>query len=283
MTLENRIDFVGIIVVKNANPNGDPLNGNLPRTDNGYGIISDVCLKSKVRGAAYYFKNPIFVIQPDMEPEYKCMKARALENEEYKKACNDKDMDKAKAVACRSWYDVRAFGQVLPYSGKKTNEDENLSIYGPVSISSAKSIAPVSIETMQISKCVPGSSKESASDTFGSTSYVDFGIYVFKGDISANLAEKTGFSEEDAETLKQSILHMFDHDSSCARPAGSIWLEKLYWFKHSCKNGNASKKKVHDSVKVTPKRNPRYFYRDIEDFDISCDPINGVDVEVYGE
>ena len=251
--LENKIDFVALVSVKNANPNGDPLNGNRPRTDySGYGEISDVCIKRKIRNRMQDLGQSVFVQSDDRSDDgAKSLSDRVNAVEELKK---EKDGDAFARKACERWLDVRSFGQVFAFkNGKGEGKGVSVGVRGPVSIHLATSFDPVEIVSMQITKSVSNEraeGKERGSDTMGMKHYVKFGLYEVKGSIVVQLAEKTGFSTEDAETLKECLRTLFVNDASSARPDGSMEVVKLYWWEHDCKDGQYSFAKVHDSVKV---------------------------------
>jgi CRISPR-associated protein Csd2 len=250
--LQNKIDFALVFSVKNANPNGDPLNGNIPRmTLDGHGELSDVCLKRKIRNRLLDDGNAVFVQSDDYKKDdYGSLKERA-------DAVLGKDMKDKKALykkACETWIDVRSFGQVFAFKG---GEDKGVSVgvRGPVTIQPAFSVDPVNVTSLQITKSVSGEGDGSkrGSDTMGMKHSVDFGLYVTYGSINPQLAELTCFTEEDAEKIKKSILHIFDNDASSARPEGSMEVVKLYWWKHSCKSGQYSSGKVHHTVDIKRK------------------------------
>lgn len=252
--LENKIDFVALISVDHANPNGDPLGGNRPRdTIDGFGEISDVCIKRKIRNRLQDMGEPIFVQSNDRcDDGYKSLKDRVDHYSEIKELSKGKNTDSeafAKAV-CKKWTDVRAFGQVFAFK----NDYVSVGVRGPVTIQPAFSVSPVEIESLQITKSVNSESKGNArsSDTMGMKHRVKFGLYVLKGSINCQLAEKNGFTSEDADKIKEAIATLFENDCSAARPDGSMCLEKLYWFKHNCKSGQYSSAKVHRSIYVKP-------------------------------
>ncbi|WDU53559.1 type I-C CRISPR-associated protein Cas7/Csd2 [Taylorella equigenitalis] len=260
MTLENKIDFALIIKVKNANPNGDPLNGNRPRVNfDGLGEISDVCLKRKIRNRILALKGneegfKIFVQSDDNNVDGITTLEKRAEDEEHglgKRGFNDRNT--AYENACKKWYDVRAFGQVFAIK-KKAGESEGVSIgiRGPVTIQPAFSVDPVNITSTQITKSVSGSGdgKKKSSDTMGMKHRIDEAVYVSFGSISPQLAEKTGFSNDDADILKNAMLSMFEGDASSARPEGSMEILKLIWWKHDSKLGKHSSAKVHQSLEV---------------------------------
>ncbi|MCI5622628.1 type I-C CRISPR-associated protein Cas7/Csd2 [Anaerostipes sp.] len=280
--LQNKIDFEAIITVNNANCNGDPLNGNMPRTTyEGYGEISDVCIKRKIRNRLLDEGEKIFVQSDDKNIDgFKSLKARAEANSAFgaelqngKKA----DKDKAYEIACKEWMDVRSFGQVFAFKGSTLS----LGVRGPVSIHPAFSVDPVDITSIQITKSVNSEGEEGkSSDTMGMKHRVDFGVYRLKGSINVQLAEKTGFTEEDAEKIKEAVRTLFVNDSSSARPDGSMEIYKLYWWKHNCKIGQYSSKKVHDCVEIVKKENVDS-PKSIDDYQIVRHDLDGLEVQEY--
>ena len=277
--LSNKIDFAVVMTVKKANPNGDPLNGNRPREDfDGFGEISDVCIKRKLRNRLQDMGERIFVQSSDRcDDGAKSLHDRASNNEALKKA--GKDSQKFAAAACSTWIDVRAFGQVFAFKG----DTVSIGVRGPVSIRTAETVTPIDISTMQITKSVNGETKETkASDTMGSKNRVEFGLYVCFGSINPQLAEKTGFSEEDAEKLKKALMTLFENDASSARPDGSMEVRNVFWWKHNSKAGQYSSARVHRSLKITLKdgiEQPHSY----EDYDISLEALEGLEPEVLAE
>ncbi len=294
MSLTNKIDFAIIIGVKNSNPNGDPLNGNRPRINyEGFGEISDVCIKRKIRNRLLDDGEAILVQSDDYRNDgHDSIKKR------YDSVMNvilpkNEDKDVIADASCRSWFDVRAFGQVLAFKKtavkaatkkgtKKENEDTkeqsvesdnavSIGIRGPVSIQSAFSVEPVDITSIQITKSVNLESKsekdsaKKASDTIGMKHRVDKGIYVSYGSINKQLAVKTGFSNNDAEKLKNAMVKLFENDESSARPAGSMEVIKVIWWIHTSETLPSAK--VHRSLNVHP------------DGSYELIPLNGVTVE----
>lgn len=279
-TLSKKIDFAILISVENANPNGDPLCGNRPREDyDGYGEISDVCLKRKIRNRLIDMNEPVFVQSNDHRVDsYKSLKARADGCEELKKASNGKDTDQDKfaRIACEQWIDVRSFGQVFAFKGDKVS----VGVRGPVTISIAKSVSPVDIISMQIVKSVNSEDKtERASDTMGMKHRVAFGLYLAKGSINCQLAEKTGFSDADAEKIKEAMRTLLENDASSARPEGSMEVCALYWWEQEGKTPKYSSAKVQRSLQVTLKEGvtkPKRF----EDYDVQVAPLDGVTLQI---
>lgn len=273
----NKIDFEVLVMVKNANPNGDPLNGNRPReTYDGFGEISDVCIKRKIRNRLQDMGEKIFV-QSDERSDDKCksLADRAKSNAAMQKAIKDKDAY-AKA-ACETWIDVRSFGQVFAFSGSgKKGDGVSVGVRGPVSIHSAFSVLPVSIDSMQITKSVDSESKEDKGARMGMKHKISSALYVVKGSINHQLAEKTGFSDEDAEKIKEALRTLFVNDSSSARPDGSMEVCKVYWWKHNCPIGQYSSAKVHRLIKVAAKvDDPKEF----EDYDVQIDSLPDLQLE----
>ena len=279
-TLSKKIDFAILISVENANPNGDPLCGNRPREDyDGYGEISDVCLKRKIRNRLIDMNEPVFVQSNDHRVDsYKSLKARAEGCEELKKASNGKDTDQDEfaRIACEQWMDVRSFGQVFAFKGDKVS----VGVRGPVTISIAKSVSPVDIISMQIVKSVNSEDKtERASDTMGMKHRVAFGLYLAKGSINCQLAEKTGFSDADAEKIKEAMRTLLENDASSARPEGSMEVCALYWWEQEGKTPKYSSAKVQRSLQVTLKEGvikPKRF----EDYDVQVTPLDGVTLQI---
>lgn len=277
--LSKKIDFVLFVSVTMANPNGDPLNGNRPRTDYGsYGEMTAECIKRKIRNRMQDMGYAIFVQSSDRSDDgFTSLSERANAYINYKiaekkeKNGEDKNSKKSKneikvtpneyaAWTCEKWLDVRSFGQVFAYkNGKDKGEGLSVGVRGPVSIHQAVSVDPVDICSYQITKSVNGENKKNdagesssamSSDRMGMRHMVKFGLYEIKGAINVQLAEKTGFTEEDAEVIKSCLLSLFENDASSARPDGSMEVVKLYWWQHNCKEGQYSSAKVHRSVKA---------------------------------
>ena len=279
-TLNHKIDFALVLSVRHANPKGDPLNGNRPReTYEGYGEISDVCLKRKIRNRMMDLGAPVFVQSNDRCIDgCKSLKDRADSIPALKK---EKDADVYAKVACQTWLDVRSFGQVFAFKNGGEADGVSIGVRGPVSIHPAFSVDPVEISSLQITKSVNGvSGAKKSSDTMGMKHRVDFGVYTTFGSINCQLAEKTGFTQEDADLIKQALLTLFENDTSSARPDGSMEVIRLYWWEHNCKSGQYSSAKVHRCLHVkstceTP--------RSAEDYEITCDELDGLTPEVYDE
>ena len=279
--LNHKIDFSVIITATNANPNGDPLNGNRPReTFDGCGEISDVCIKRKIRNRLQDMGEKIFVQSDDRcDDGYDSLHARASQNAALKEIMKGKntDRDAFAQAACAEWIDVRSFGQVFAFTG----DPVSVGVRGPVSIQQAISISPVDIISMQITKSVNGESgKESkSSDTMGMKHRIAFGLYVIHGSINCQLAEKTGFSEEDAAKIKEALCTLFENDASSARPEGSMEVCRVYWWEHDCKTPKLSSAKVHRALQIKLRDGisaPRSF----DDYDITLAEIEGVKPEI---
>lgn len=279
----NKIDFAVLFTVEKANPNGDPLASNLPRTDNyGYGEVSDVCIKRKIRNRLQDMGEKIFVQSDDRcDDGFKSLSERTKADPDLKAAQKSKDEQAYGKAACKRWIDVRTFGQVFAYRGGDDESGVSIGVRGPVSIRTAESITPVLTSSMQITKSVNGEPSEKRdSSTMGMKHRVDFGLYVFKGSINHQLAEKTGFSEEDAEKIKEALCSLFVNDASSARPEGSMEVCKVYWWKHNCPIGQYNSAKVHRSLKIKLKEgcmDPMSF----DDFDISVESLENLELEIY--
>lgn len=280
--LQNKIDFTLLITVKNANPNGDPLNGNRPRENyDGLGEISDVCIKRKIRNRLQDMNEKIFVQSDDRcDDGFDSLRARAEGNEAIKAISKGKntDRDEYAKTACAEWIDVRSFGQVFAFKG----DTVSVGVRGPVSIQQAVSISPVDIVSMQITKSVnsEGGKEGKASDTMGMKHRVEFGLYVINGSINCQLAEKTGFTDEDAEKIKQALLTLFENDISSARPDGSMEVCRLYWWKHEGKTPRYSSAKVHRQVEAVLKdgiSRPTSF----DDYIVKLNELDGLECEKY--
>lgn len=275
--LLNKIDFVVLISVKNANPNGDPLDGNRPRTTyTGQGEISDVCIKRKIRNRLQDMGKRIFVQSAERSDDgYKSLSERALGT--LKKHGSE---DEYAREACETWMDVRAFGQVFAFKSKDKDKGVSVPVRGPVSIHQALSCSPVDIISMQITKSVNSEPSEGrSSDTMGTKHFVAFGLYKIMGAINVQLAEKTGFSGEDAEKIKEALRTLFINDASSARPDGSMEVIRIYWFKHNNQIGQYSSSKVHDSVKITLK-NDVETPSSVADYDIDVTPLPELEAEI---
>lgn len=254
--LDKKIDFALVFKVKNANPNGDPLNGNRPRTTSeGYGEVSDVALKRKIRNRLQDCGEPIFVQMSERSDDG----AKSLSdrfNSFMRTFSKDEQKDKQfiYSKACEHWLDVRSFGQVFAFKKASDTDAVSLGVRGPVTIQSAFSLTPIAIDDVQITKSVNGettSDGSPSSDTMGMKYRVSGeAVYVTYGSISPQLAEKTGFSAEDAEKIKNALVTLFENDESSARPSGSMEVLHVVWFTHNSKLGQYSSAKVHRSVRV---------------------------------
>jgi len=238
-TIKNRIDFIAVISATNANPNGDPLVANSPRQDlEGYGLISDVCIKRKIRNRVAQIKEgekgfDIFIRPTEEDGRPLATKADALKYDRKR--------------ICEMYWDVRAFGAVLTKKkergkGKKeevdiTTEDSgdgNQGIRGPVTIQWAKSVAQIEPTVSQITRCCVASEEEKKKgkvSTMGTKNYVEHAVYKVVGSVNPILAKQppkgTGFTDADLDVLKEAMTSLFENDESSARPLGSIILEDL--------------------------------------------------------
>ena len=261
-SLSTKIDFAVILRVDHANPNGDPLNGNRPRTDyNGLGEITDVCLKRKMRDRLMENGQEIFVQSDDRKLD----DATSLSDRATKRLKGDFGTPGTAAKACETWLDVRAFGQLFAMkkktSAKAKPEDEgagdtgvSIPIRGPVTVQSAFSIELVDVTSTQITKSVSGEGDgtKRGADTMGMKHRVDKAVYVFFGSMNPQLAERTRFSDDDAGLIKAVLPRLFENDASSARPEGSMAVLKVLWWKHNSKAGQYSSAKVHSTLRVHP-------------------------------
>ena len=227
--LEHKIDFMVTVEVREANANGDPLSGNMPRTNAAnQGLISDVAIKRKIRNRMQDLGHTIFVQANDrIEDGLNSLEKR------FKTQFTGKESDEEiNEKANQLWMDVRSFGQVFTYL-----KDRSFAIRGPVSVSMAKSLDPIIISSLQITRSTNGVEPKKASgrssDTMGTKHFVEYGVYVIKGSINPNFAEKTGFSDEDAEVIREALVSLFENDASSARPEGSMRVREVFWFIHS--------------------------------------------------
>jgi CRISPR-associated protein Csd2 len=249
--LSKKIDFAVVFKVENANPNGDPLSGNRPRTDFfDFGEVSDVCLKRKIRNRLLDKGESIFVQSDD----YKNDDARSLKDRTEKILGKIKDENVYRKEACKKWIDVRTFGQIFAFKAEaEKGSGVSIGIRGPVSIQSAFSKEPIEIVSTQITKSVNSENTKNntrGSDTMGMKHRVKYGIYVFKGAMNPQLAEKTGFGDDDAEKIKSVLPKIFENDASSARPEGSMEVLKFIWWEHNSKLGQYSSARVHHSLEV---------------------------------
>ncbi|HEL2052832.1 TPA: type I-C CRISPR-associated protein Cas7/Csd2 [Streptococcus suis] len=256
--LEQKIDFMVTIEVREANANGDPLSGNMPRTNaNNQGIISDVAIKRKIRNRMQDMGYKIFVQANDrIEDGLNSLEKR------FKAQFSGKESDEEiNEKANQIWLDVRSFGQVFTYL-----KDRSFAIRGPVSVSMSHSLEPIIISSLQITRSTNGVEPKKAggrsSDTMGTKHFVDYGVYVIKGAINAYFAEKTGFTAEDAEVLKETLITLFENDASSARPEGSMRVREVFWFTHSNKLGNVSSARIFDLLEFDKEKQDKSSYEE---------------------
>lgn len=253
MTLNNRIDFMFVIYANNCNPNGDPTTG-MPRIGfDDIGEISNVCLKRKIRDYLCSNKEEILVLPTSETGDSlkSAIKKSGIMNHYKKKSLEQEELKKA---ACKKWIDVRAFGAVIALSKSSDFMPLSIGIRGAMSLSTALSIEPITMFERPITTCLNNDIIDNLDkNTFGGSKWVVKNtVYVSYGSIYPQLAELTGFTDEDAEKLKQAIIHMFDIDASSSRPAGSMILTELHWWTHNCRSGQYNIAKVHHSLSVIP-------------------------------
>lgn len=274
MAIKNRYDFVMLFDVENGNPNGDPDAGNSPRIDpeTGYGYITDVCLKRKIRNYVELCKDGEsgynILIKPDKSLNTKFTEAYDAEGLTKKnKGKNADEIKKAREYMCRNYYDVRMFGAVM-----STGDDPCGIVRGPVQINFARSLSEINIQDITITRQARTTDerKETGETEMGRKNIIPYALYRAEGYVSAALANKvTDISEEDIELLWTAIINMFEHDHSAAR--GKMCMRKLYVFKHNNVLGNSPSHILFDkiSIKLKEEKPPRKF----EDYQISLDTI----------
>lgn len=253
--LNNRIDFVYIFDVKDGNPNGDPDAGNLPRVDaeTGMGLVTDVCLKRKVRNYVQEAKGlsegyDIFIKEKAVLNN---LIDEAHESDAVKNVKDTKDKTSAaRDVMCKKYYDIRTFGAVMS-TGKNAGQ-----VRGPIQFTFARSVDPIVTSEHSITRMAVATEKEAEKQggdnrTMGRKATVPYGLYVCHGFVSANLAKQTGFSQEDLDLFWEALKNMFDVDRSAAR--GLMSAQKLIVFKHDSVLGNAPANKLFDLVKIEKK------------------------------
>ncbi len=254
--IKNRYEFVMFFDVENGNPNGDPDAGNMPRTDpeTSFGIVTDVCIKRKIRNYVDVTKEGEegykILINPECSLNTKftdAYKALGLETGN-KKTKSDSDKAKAMEFICANYFDVRTFGAVM-----STGDDPIGIVRGPVQINFARSIDEVSAQEITITRQARTTDErtETGDTEFGKKNIIPYGLYRADGYISAMLAKKTGFSDDDLNILWKAIVNMFEYDRSAAR--GKMVLRKLFIFKHSDALGNCPAHILLESVKAEKK------------------------------
>lgn len=270
MAIEKRYDFVALFDVENGNPNGDPNAGNMPRIDpeTGYGIVTDVCLKRKIRNFVDVVKAgapgfSIYVTDGVLlnDQHRKAYKAFDLKPEEKKLPKDEQQANKLTGFMCENFYDIRTFGAVMT---TKVNCGQ---VRGPVQINFARSVDPIMPQELTITRIAITNEKEESKGTheMGRKQIVPYGLYRVEGYVSASLAQKvTGFDDGDLELLWQAIANMFEYDHSAAR--GKMATRKLYVFEHQDKLGNAPSHVLFDAIDVKRKdmSKPARNFRDYE-------------------
>lgn len=252
--INNRYDFIYIFDVQDGNPNGDPDAGNLPRMDaeTGEGLVSDVCLKRKIRNYVQVVKGCAEGYDIFIKEKAVLNKAieGAYEDERVKNAKEADKTDAARDVMCRRYFDVRTFGAVMSTGEKTKNAGQ---VRGPIQLTFGRSVSPIISQEHSITRMAVASDKESdkqagGNRTIGRKSTVPYGLYVARGFVSANLAQQTGFSEEDLDLVWEALSNMFDCDRSAAR--GLMSARRLIVFKHNSVLGNAPANKLFDLVSI---------------------------------
>ncbi len=281
-TIQNRYEFVYLFDVENGNPNGDPDAGNMPRIDpeTSHGLVTDVCLKRKIR-------NFVEIVKGNQSPYEIYIREKAILNQTHEKAHqavgvkdqaegkkrkgSGEDVEKARAWMCANFFDVRTFGAVMS-TGINCGQ-----VRGPVQLNFARSIESIIPMEISITRMAVATEKEAEQQsgdnrTMGRKHIVPYALYRVEGYISAHLAAQTGFSEDDLSLLWDSLINMFDHDHSAAR--GKMNARKLFVFKHSSMLGNAPAHRLFDLVKVNRVANDSKPARAFSDYQVTIDRNN---------
>ena len=272
-TLSSKIDFALIFTARKTAPNLDP-ESNEPRIDRrGYGEITGECIRRKIRNRLQDMGESIYVQMEDRcDDGMKSLNERMSETEEIKAFSKAKDIVRLKDAACAKWIDVRAFGTVSAVT------DTSFGITGPVTICIAETVDPIEIVTHEITKSVNGTEPKKgdmSSDRMGHKSHLEFGLFVCRGAMECQQAERTGFTDEDAEKIKQALLSLFENDASAARPAGSMTVRKLIWWNHGSKNSVMQSGRVQDSLHISRKSGIEVA-NSYDDYDITVDDLDKI-------
>lgn len=269
--IANRYEFVLLFDVENGNPNGDPDAGNMPRFDpeTGHGLVTDVCLKRKIRNHVALAKEGaqgfnIYIQEKSVlnQTHEMAYKAFELKSEAKKLPKAVADAQKITGWMCANFYDIRSFGAVM------TTEVNCGQVRGPVQLAFAKSVEPIVSQEISITRMAVTNEKDLEKErTMGRKHIVPYGLYVAHGFVSAPLAEKTVFSEEDLELLWNALANMFEHDRSAAR--GMMSSQKLFVFKHRDKLGNAPAHKLFDLIDIQRKAGSEGPARSFKDYTVS--------------
>lgn len=279
--IKNRYEFAIIFDVENGNPNGDPDAGNMPRIDpeTGYGIVTDVCLKRKIRnyvdvvkegeqGYDIYIKSGTPLQTKDNKAFKECNVEDKAQIKKMKKDNPDLDI-KLRDFMCKEFFDIRTFGAVMTTFVKESLNCGQ--VRGPVQLSFARSVDPIFPQEITITRCAitTEADAEKNTNTMGNKFIVPYGLYVAEGYVSANLARKvTGFSEDDLELLWNSIVNMFEFDHAAAR--GKMAVRKLVIFKHDSELGNVPSYKLFDAIKIKRKEDVKVA-RSYDDYEVRID------------
>lgn len=269
--ITNRYEFVLLFDVENGNPNGDPDAGNMPRFDpeTGHGLVTDVCLKRKIRNHVALSKDGqagfnIYIQEKAVLNQTHDMAYKALELKPEAKKLPKKAEDAKKVTdwMCANFFDIRTFGAVM------TTEVNCGQVRGPVQLAFAKSVEPLVSQEVSITRMAVTNERDLEKErTMGRKHIVPYGLYVAKGFVSAALAEKTSFSEEDLQLLWDALIKMFEHDRSAAR--GVMSSQKLYVFKHKDKLGNAPAHKLFELVDIKRKEGSQGPARSFTDYQVT--------------
>jgi len=275
--INNRYEFVYLFDVENGNPNGDPDAGNLPRVDpeTNHGIVTDVCLKRKIRNYVELTRegkspNEIYVHERAIlnrahERAHKAIGAETGSSDQGRRGSGD-EVERARAWMCKNFYDVRTFGAVMSLG---TNCGQ---VRGPVQMNFARSIEPIVPREITITRMAVATERESEAQkgdnrTMGRKNIVPYGLYRAEGYVSAHLAKQTGFGTDDLDLLWEALVNMFEHDHSAAR--GKMSARKLFVFKHDTALGNAPAHKLFELITVEPNHGSAAPPREFEHYNVT--------------
>lgn len=273
--LNNRIDFVYLFDVQDGNPNGDPDAGNLPRVDaeTGLGLVTDVCLKRKVRNYVSVAKN--FAPGFDIFIKQKAILNKLIQEADESPEVKSKQ-ETTRDFMCRKYYDIRTFGAVLSTGSNAGKTDGQ--VRGPIQLTFSRSVDPIVATEHSITRMAVAKEEDADKErTMGRKSTVPYGLYVCHGFVSANLARQTGFKKEDLDLFFEALKNMFDQDHSAAR--GLMSAQKLIVFRHDSMLGNAPAGKLFDLVTIR-RKDPNSPARSFGDYEVSVGQVpEGVTVE----
>ena len=270
--------FMALAVVNDANPNGDPASGNMPRTTvDGFGKMSPVCIKRKLRNRLQDLGHDIFIVADGRYDDgINNIYDRVMDNPDVNAAITNGDNDAARRALLENFIDCRAFGAVIAAKGSGKGKGISIDVRGAVTIQGAVTLEPIVICEDQIAKSVNGSGRDGlSSDRLGSRYTVEHGLYIIKGTVNPFYAKQNGFTEDDLEAIRTALASLFENDESAARPAGSMVMAKVIWWEGNITNNGISR--LYDSVSIRVKDGVMR-PESIEDYEVTVDPGTGAEV-----